>query len=832
LPKHFSDLALTFLATVKGAFERDYDDITLIGEGGTSVVFSLLRRGINHPRVVKVLKFPTSLITVTKSDGKVVSRDLNDLFRREIKHVMAVNHPNVVKVYDAGVLQHDAQEHQWYMMEHLSEPKDLDDWVAGVVASKSLTATLLVDALTSAARGLRACHLQKITHGDVKPANIQVTASGWVYLVDFGFSKSQSTLKEDRASKDTLWFGDRDFLDDELLDILALQKAMMGDRRVTAVALDTADVDAKRFKYERSSLGKTMRHLLQIPGVRTALGDQSGALDEVASRLLGLGPTAVIPYPDLDSVIDDLRHLAPGHALEGWQIEFNPYLNDGITIPVSGRVPKSDRVAQLLQLQAFQRLRDVRQLGLTHWIYPGAVHTRFEHSLGVFTGVLKYVKALYSNHRSAPVRMLLRQQELSAVMVAALVHDMGHYPMAHAFEEVEPSSLGEYKHSEILRRMLEGELPNVLPEADRLHLSGVLEREFGITVKDVLAVANGGRTDADRITRPSVAVLNSMLDGPLDADKLDYILRDALHCGVPFGEGIDVEAFLRSLCLDAFDSPIAVREKGVPAVEALFLARYYMFLRVYWHHTNRAMERMVTEAVRICREAPRKADRPTFLSEFKDLSMQRTDDALLEWLESALPHVSQRDDLIRPLRARHGRRHHVFRRVRTYRNDGSGKRVNEQVRRLFEYWLDGTSKYGYPYLALELRRRLLDECPQGTRPHEILLDVPDPRVRFGKRLDGVMDPGFVVYSESGGTAPIAAREASAVFRDFLFNWDLHAMKIRVFATPSVAEGLRARPVAVDEAVEDVLRKATRLQPAELLSETSALNDWFADSYGE
>jgi uncharacterized protein len=224
----------------------------------------------------------------------------------------------------------------------------------------------------------------------------------------------------------------------------------------------------------------------------------------------------------------------------------------------------------LLDTPAVQRLRYIRQVGHAFLVYPGATHTRFEHALGAYHLAREALAIL----RERGELEGLPEEDLVAVPLAALLHDIGHYPFSHALEEA-----GFLSHEVLGARRLE---------------SGPLA--------DTLA-ALGGPGLAGRIGRliqgRSASPLQGLISGSLDLDKIDYLSRDARMCGVPYGN-LDVDRLLASLTLveTRRGLEIGVHEKGVSAVESLLFAKYQMYRNVYWHHAVRAATCMFKRAVR------------------------------------------------------------------------------------------------------------------------------------------------------------------------------------------------------------------------------------------
>jgi uncharacterized protein len=225
---------------------------------------------------------------------------------------------------------------------------------------------------------------------------------------------------------------------------------------------------------------------------------------------------------------------------------------------------------QALDTPAVQRLRYIRQVGHAFLVYPGATHTRFEHALGAYHLTSRALGVL--DERGELVEVA--EQDCLAVRLAALLHDIGHYPFSHALEEAG------------------------LPSHETLGVAKLHRGELGERLAEI-----GGADFADRvgvlITGDSPSPLQGLISGSLDLDKIDYLSRDARMCGVPYG-ALDVDRLLSSLTLveTAGGLAVGVQEKGVSAVESLLFAKYQMYRNVYWHHAVRSATCMFKRAVR------------------------------------------------------------------------------------------------------------------------------------------------------------------------------------------------------------------------------------------
>jgi uncharacterized protein len=224
----------------------------------------------------------------------------------------------------------------------------------------------------------------------------------------------------------------------------------------------------------------------------------------------------------------------------------------------------------LVDTPAVQRLRYVRQLGHAFLVYPGATHTRFEHALGAHHLAKTALSVMAERGELEPVA----EEEQVSVRLAALLHDIGHYPFSHGLEEA-----GFPHHEQLGRtRLGQGEL------AARLEAFGIPDL---------------GRRIGELMTGTGRHPLGGLISGSLDLDKIDYLSRDARSCGVPYGT-LDVDRLLASLTLVETERgpEVGVHEKGVSALESLLFAKYQMYRNVYWHHAVRSATCMFKRAVR------------------------------------------------------------------------------------------------------------------------------------------------------------------------------------------------------------------------------------------
>lgn len=242
--------------------------------------------------------------------------------------------------------------------------------------------------------------------------------------------------------------------------------------------------------------------------------------------------------------------------------------------PIHGFIYREPTEQGIVDTRIFQRLRRLRQLAFAYLVYPGAVHTRFEHSLGTFHVACLMARALQ-----------LDPEERRLVRLAALLHDIGHGPFSHVSEPILDKHSNRKKikigpkqqvHELITAQILrtDSELAQWILEKDREKVIGIIEGQSGYSV------------------------LHDIVSGPIDADKQDYLLRDSYFCGVKYGI-YDIDFLISSLRLhaDADDKYLAISKNGRYALEQFVLAKYHMKTQVYHHRIRLITDEMIQRAI-------------------------------------------------------------------------------------------------------------------------------------------------------------------------------------------------------------------------------------------
>ena len=433
------------------------------------------------------------------------------------------------------------------------------------------------------------------------------------------------------------------------------------------------------------------------------------------------------------------------------------FLESGKAIrdPIWGYIHVPWDLIDLVDSEDFQRLRDISQLGHVLLVYPGARHSRFEHSLGVYHLTGQFVRQLL---RSDP-GLDLSLDDVRVLLAASLLHDLGHYPFSHLLEEMQRFFID---HETRGRQVIQDPSTEVHTALQR---AGI----------DAARVANviDYRNETIDIPREDLRLAH-ILSGTLDPDKVDYLLRDARYCGVPFGESVNRDRLIGSITYDAEGDRPAINYKGVSAVEALVFTSYLMYRNVYWHHAVRSANAMFKRGVQDLLEHP---DRSLTEADF----VRSTEADLVHRLEQELQRLrlDVRDSMVGRLKRR--KLHKVSRVFVPY-----GRHEP-----LFDYF---ARLYDHPderrILEQNLCRHFSKRTGLDLKGDEILVDIP----RFTKSPEVDLKVFFGTHVPVGKTDPLSFDDPEvSLLKEYLIgNFETQAKIVRVFAVddPTLHGALR------------------------------------------
>lgn len=264
---------------------------------------------------------------------------------------------------------------------------------------------------------------------------------------------------------------------------------------------------------------------------------------------------------------------------------------------IYGFVIIDEQEREIINSPEFQRLRRIRQLSLTEMVYPGANHTRFEHSLGVLQMATEMYDCLINNKSAEIIKGLDesgKKRWRKVIRLAALLHDIGHPPFSHSGEGLfqKKNEKARYDHEEYSIRIIKEKFRSLI-EQHKINLN------YGIKAEEVTALL-GDKSDPTNSLTEFALLWKNLISGQVDADRADYLLRDSIHSGVNYGL-YDKNRLIRCMTLayTKTDSPtVAIEYGGWHTAESLVIARYQMFNQLYFHKVRRIYDFHITEATK------------------------------------------------------------------------------------------------------------------------------------------------------------------------------------------------------------------------------------------
>jgi HD superfamily phosphohydrolase len=455
-----------------------------------------------------------------------------------------------------------------------------------------------------------------------------------------------------------------------------------------------------------------------------------------------------------------------------------------IRLPIWGHIPLSAPLKKILSHPSFLRLKGIRQLSFSQQVYPGATHTRFEHSIGVYHLMKLILQRMLTSELAQSLQndsFRFDSHNCSVLLSACLLHDIGHYPHAHIIEEQIPMYGNEpvFSHHEELCRRFIYEEHSTLPS-----IADILHEDWKVSPESVIKL----------ITGASGSRFSKLISGTLDPDKMDYLMRDAHHCNIPYGS-IDIERLIESFVPDPERERFAITEKGIAPLESLLFAKYMMMRNVYWHHTSRALSAMLRRLLQdIAQEHLMTA------TAMRELFYDNADDRVLHELKQQIPDKSHPlNSLLEDILMRR-----VYKRAVTlqpYLEDS--QEADEQW---FMYSSDSATRRAK---ELDICRLLDRKYHLGLHGHEVLIDPPSKKDIFDyadlKELRVYPTRSeHIHYSLEFDSEYICFDDLNeSVFRsDFILSFERYTKKFRLLCRPDLVE----KAVESSEEIMDMIRR--------------------------
>jgi HD superfamily phosphohydrolase/serine/threonine protein kinase len=827
----------------------------VVGGGGVIIP----SREVDAPEVRYALKVarPSLFVTGDEPKSQLAEAEVGKAKAEYLTH-LPLAHENIAKM-----LAFDELEMPVNRVLRVTLPCTLIEWVDDAlpidkyIASNVHDPYQLADLIAQTCRALAHLHYSQRIHWDVKGDNALVRGDGVVKLMDLGNARpirsETATYDEDERAQTTdrnlppkLQARHRNHMkglggdDAQALESISLNRIpcslITGERVWDRPWLDlymlarelnrVLGFDADVLRADANPPNWTAIETLRPRIFRGEDGEYVFAyLKQLFGRILAAFEPEIDPfYESADEVVAALERLRPEYGEATDIPELQPVPQHVLRVPPTENVPWTPRVGALMNSRPLLRLKKHRQLATVHHVFPGAEHTRWEHIAGTLDKTLQYVRALYADRSSVVFRLDTSKLDVTALMLATLVHDLGHPAFGHQLEESPVIPL-ELKHEhyalEVLHACRASSRGSTPHEVDAQAIREAVEKSWcgesissdaliGRTIDILEAPARTPHTGQEeseviRERRVHLELLNSIVMGQLDADKADYLIRDAHHCGVEYPNGIDRQRLDQSLTslrhkVDGVtEGMIGVTEKGVLPLESLLIARYQMFRAVYWQKTVRAMTVMLQEAVEnfVAPGAPPSNVNNARLAELIQVFRANTDVDALSWLETKFKAKRQKE----VCRGAAGDREHIFRRVTEFFGgesfDSTGNIAfvtydDEIYRTLVELWSSGVAG-GNALAALSARRAFRQRLATGINNRlkatsgisirlgyeDILLDVP----LAGKdEVTGL----FVARDVGGDRVVVPLDRMTPLAQAVAAAFDRSVRPARVFVRPAVA----------------------------------------------
>jgi HD superfamily phosphohydrolase len=765
------------------ANKRQEEPATPISRGATGIVWRVMQEDVIE-RAVKILSPEEPLLK--KGDWKYFV----GVFEKEMRKLASLTHHNLAKLIAFGRIPPEEVPH--VNTEDVGIPYIVMEFIKGsplhtfiAKADPTISVEVVLDLFDDILSAMMYLHRQQAMHSDIKEGNILVRLTDrWeAVLVDMGAAHIFSNSDQDktiyittptRVSKE---WQDRvgKYLQPEDLkkNRVILDLYMFGAMLKLFLNGDLPESSFRPHPDWRPSVLSSLKRIFANLGIVT--------LSRVADKCLEK------VYLSADEVRQELstcrdRLVSPLGIAE---LSLGTDTKTSLVLP-DDLVPFTKRMTWILNHPSVQRLRNISQLDFVSMIYLGATHNRLLHSVQTYNLARRYIGTLL---RDPIFRAHCAERcKLEAALLAGLLHDLGHYPLGHVFEDFafrgerdgpfaniprdekvtsailySPKEGDEWirdasnQHIDECRRVLRDDIISSLPD--------LIREKFNERVLSFLRRILSDQEDEDK----AILILRSIVNGPLDVDKICYLRTDSRYTGASYGSAVDVDGILASLTCTVDNKPgIAITEKGICAAESIATGRRWMYQRVYWHKTNRAMMAML-------RFVPQYLFEQNLLtfSEYFNATYAMSDIEAVKWMDEEFEKKRLDKNLENPAQMILNGRRGIYKSLLEF----SPTDTEAEDVKIREY-LMVLPCAGWSKLSNEIAK-IAKKYVNETKLSDVLIDIPS------KRRHEIGDP-IVIRPEK---SPRKLSELSPEFRETKKFFEAGALSCRIFIHPVLRKSL-------------------------------------------
>jgi HD superfamily phosphohydrolase/tRNA A-37 threonylcarbamoyl transferase component Bud32 len=594
---------------------HQYEFMDPIDRGGAGVIVKVKDIILGRERA---LKFPRPL-----PDDRIV-----ESVKTEIRYLKEIQHNNIIRIYGAGEIDVDnGEKFPYYIMEFIEDASSLTKSLnkkinnAKEISDLNHIISWIADVFTDVSNAIQLLHQENVIHFDIKPDNILIDRNNCPCISDLGFAKKKTNDNNKVVVGFTLYYAHPKLKEgyehkssenrvrkpispaefDYKWDIYALGKTL----------LETLNNTAKRFPdsifYNYNFVYLHLMACRMLDGYnQNSHPIDVGEDKNLEETWMELGAIELndVKYNSISEICNDLKKLNHLEFSVTDIPELNYYNPKKVQISKGFSAPFTPRVKNLIEHPVFYRLHYTPQLGLINTIFPTANHNRLEHSLGAFDNTIRYVRSLIYDPYNPIFRQLMNPEDLKDILLASLIHDLGHYPLAHEIEEYFGK---DFSHQQLTLKFLH----NPTQDKNNHTVKDIIENPdwgWGIKLEQIenFLVDSKPQRTLTESNNIKINLLKTIIDGPIDADKLDYLVRDSENSNLPYANMMDIDRFLNNLTVVILGNEstrekksltIGSYDKSQSAAETFAFTRYLLYQSLYWHHTARGIRTMIRESI-------------------------------------------------------------------------------------------------------------------------------------------------------------------------------------------------------------------------------------------